>query len=126
MLLIENQKCMGRQENVNEHFSYTFSNYLIPRRDSNPRQQSCTRLGPFEGRSPDWATAPRLANEHIFTCSLQLWPKVLLLFQANNSTTAPVPTKRKQNKRAAAAVAAAAVADKVGVFLTSKLITLPR
>ena len=37
-------------------------------------------------------------------------------FQANNSTTTPVPTKRKQNKRAAAAVAAANVADKVGLW----------
>ena len=35
-----------------------FSLTPMPRHESNPRQKSCTRLGPF-GRSTDWATTPR-------------------------------------------------------------------
>ena len=36
-----------------------FPNALCCGRGSNPRQQSCTDPGPFEGPSTNWATAPR-------------------------------------------------------------------
>ena len=48
---------------------YNFSCHLMPRRGLNPRQ-SVSKLhqsGTFEGRSPDWATAPQLGFELLTT-----------------------------------------------------------
>ena len=38
-----------------------FSHHLLPQQNLNPRQWSCTRLGPLKDALPDWATAPLLS-----------------------------------------------------------------